>query len=309
MQRLTCVVIIVGLLGSATVAKQQATTAAGLASTVPQDGAPITIARAKQYDITSRINGQRYRIMVATPYMGDPAVAYPVLYVLDGNVYFGTAAETLTRQSFSRTVSPAIVVGVGYPTDDQQEMSRRRNVDLTPFVAKGSTFVGEGSGGGDAFLRVLEEEVKPLIAERYNIDRTKQIIWGQSLGGLTVLRALFRNPTAFSTYILSSPSIFFNNREVLLDEQAFARRAKAGELHSKVLVTSAGDEQYRGDDPKLLAQAANTRMVDNASELAARLKALNPQNITVGRVIFEGEIHNTVPQASLSRALRFALAQ
>ena len=52
--------------------------------------------------------------MVSTPFMADPAVAYPVLYVLDGNVYFGTATETLTRQSVLQTVAPAIVVGVGY---------------------------------------------------------------------------------------------------------------------------------------------------------------------------------------------------
>jgi predicted alpha/beta superfamily hydrolase len=305
-QIVTCVLVL-GLLGSAIVAREQ-TSAPARVRAVVEEGAPVTIARAKQYDISSRINGQRYRIMVATPYMGDPAVAYPVLYVLDGSVYFGTAAETLTRQSFLKTVAPAIVVGVGYPTDDQQEMTRRRAIDLTPSVSKGPNFVG-GSGGGDAFLRVLEEEVKPFVAERYKVDRAKQIIWGQSLGGLIVLRAMFRNPTAFSTYVLSSPSIFFNKREVLGDEEAFSKRARAGELHLKVLVTSAGDEQYRGDDPQRLAAAADTRMVDNASELAARLKALNPQNITVERIIFEGEIHNTVPQASLSRALRFALPQ
>lgn len=93
---------------------------------------------------------------------------------------------------------------------------------------------------------------------------------------------------------------------MLADEEAFSKRAKAGELHLKVLVISAADEQYRGDDPKLLA-ADTARMVDNASELAARIGALHPKNITVVRTIFAGESHNTVRQASLSRALRFAL--
>ena len=31
------------------------------------DGAPFALARAKQYDIHSKINGQTYRIMVTTP--------------------------------------------------------------------------------------------------------------------------------------------------------------------------------------------------------------------------------------------------
>jgi len=268
------------------------------------DGAPVTIARAKQYDITSRINGQTYRIMVATPFMADPHLSYPTLYVLDGNAYFATATETLTRQSVLKTVAPGIVVGVGYPTDDPQEVNRRRAFDMTPSASRDPKNAGL-NGGGDIFLRVLEEEVKPFVKARYKVDSARQIIWGQSLGGLIILRSLFRNATAFSTYILSSPSIWWNNREVLADEEAFSKRAIAGEIHLKLLVTSAGDEQYRGNDPKLLA--VDGRQVDNASELAARIGALHPGNITVVRTIFAGEIHNTVPQASLSRALRFAL--
>lgn len=48
-------------------------------------------------------------------------------------------------------------------------------------------------------------------------------------------------------------------------------------------------------------------MIDDASELAERLSTLDPSHITVVRTIFDGEIHTTVPQASLSRALRFSL--
>jgi predicted alpha/beta superfamily hydrolase len=188
---------------------------------------------------------------------------------------------------------------------------RLRAFDMTPSASRDPKSTG-ARGGGDAFLRVLEEEVKPLVTARYKVDAAQQIVWGQSLGGLMVLRSLFRNPNAFSAYVLSSPSIWWNDREVLADEEAFSKRARAGELHLKVLVTSAANEQYRGDDPKLLASdidrfPADFRMVDNASELAARIGAFHPQNITVVRTIFAGEIHNTVPQASLSRALRFAL--
>ena len=213
-----------------------------------QEGAPVTIPRAKQYDITSRINDQTYRIMVATPFMADSAMVYPVLYVLDGNSYFGTATDAMAKQSVFKNVSPAIVVGIGYPTEDPKEVLLLRLFDLTPSASADPKEVRK-CGGGDAFLRVLEEEIKPFIMAHYRVDAAKQIIWGHSLGGLMILRALFRNPNAFSTYILSSPSIWWNYREVLVDEEAFSKRARAGELQLKVLVTSAGDEQYRGNDP------------------------------------------------------------
>ena len=291
--------LIVALPGSV-IASRQATPAVGASVDAPE-GTPVVVPRAKQYDITSRINGETYRIMVSTPVEADPAVAYPVVYLLDGNVHFNTATDAVTRMSLRippPTVAPAIVVGLGYPTHDPEEVNRRRQFDLTLSHSPSPLRPDAKGGGGDTFLRVIEEELKPFVMARYRIDRTKQIIYGQSLGGLMSLRVLFRNPNAFSSYILSSPSIFHNNREVLADEEAFSKRARAGELRLRVLVTSAADEQYPGD--------AN-RMVDNASELADRLAALNPSKIMVVRTIFADETHISVSPASLSRGLRFAL--
>jgi hypothetical protein len=68
----------VTLAGSAAVSQQQPA-AASVASTSRPDGVPVTVARAMQYDVTSRINGQTYRLMVSTPFKADPAMAYPVL--------------------------------------------------------------------------------------------------------------------------------------------------------------------------------------------------------------------------------------
>jgi hypothetical protein len=94
---------------------------------------------------------------------------------------------------------------------------------------------------------------------------------------------------------------------VLADEKAFSARVRAGELHLKLLLTSAGNEQYRGTDPKLLAVAQTSRMIDNVSELAARLAALNPKNVPVIRTIFPDENHQSVSLATIGRAVRFAL--
>ena|SRR5687767_11935679 len=126
-------------------------------------------------------------------------------------------------------------------------MGQRRNYDL-PFAKDSAPNAQGRSGGADLFLRIIEEEVKPFIAARYNVDSTRHIIWGHSYGALTALRSLFRNPTAFSTYGLSSPSIWYNDREVLVDEEAFSKRARAGEFRLSILIISAGDEQYRGTD-------------------------------------------------------------
>ena len=169
------------------------------------DGAPFTLARSMHYDFTSRITGQKYRVTVSTPFTSSPEASYPIVYLLDGNQYFATATEVVTRLWYPKSVTPAIIVGIEYPTDDPVEAIRRRSLDLTPSVAHDRIPGITESGGGDAFLSVIEDEVKPLVMSRYRVDRNRQTIYGQSLGGLMVLRSLFRNPTAFSTYNLWSP--------------------------------------------------------------------------------------------------------
>jgi len=257
-----------------------------------QAGAPVLIPRSRQYDIKSKITGITYRVMVSTPFDANPGKAYPVVYVLDGNQYFGSASEIVTRLATLKDIEPAIVVGIGYPTDDPFEVNRLREGDLTPSGSRTAAAKGERSGGGDGFLKGINEEIKPFIAAHYKVDPNKQILYGHSLGGLMALREMFRDPTEFSTYILSSPSIWYHEKMVLEDEPEFVKRAKAGELHLRILITSGGDEP-RGT------------MVDNASDLAKRLSGL--KGISVSRTIFADEIHASVSAASLSRGIRFAL--
>lgn len=264
------------------------------AATLP---VPPQAATLQQFDVPSKINGQTYRLMLRVPQEPPPAGGYPVLYVLDGNYYFGTVYDEAERMIPQRIVRPFVVVAVGYPTADRPEQNAYRTFDLT----LSSQWPPGRFGGADAFLRVLDEELRPFVATHVPVSATDQSLYGHSFGALTALRELFRRPNAFSAYILSSPSIWWNHNEILADEPAFSRQASEGHVHAKILITSAGDEQ--GSDPEGLAE----RMVDNASDLAARLEQLRPMNMPVTRVIFDGEIHASVPQASTSRAVRFAI--
>ncbi|HTL69183.1 MAG TPA: alpha/beta hydrolase-fold protein [Lacunisphaera sp.] len=270
----------------------------------PSDGAPVVIPRARQYDITSTINGRAYRVYVAMPFKADPAKKYPVIYLLDGNWYFGPTAYNVTESGGARAIQQAIVVGIGYPSDDNDLANSRRLFELSPSDPNNSD---KRRGGGDDFLRVLEEEVKPLVAARYPVDPTHQILYGKSLGGLAVLRSLFRHPGAYQTYIAASPAIAWNNRQVLEDEAAFIKRVQDEKLSLRLLITVGGDEVYRGDDPARRAADERNGMVANASGLAQRLSVLNSDRVLVSYAVIPGENHVMVSLASIGRALGFAL--
>jgi uncharacterized protein len=264
---------------------------------------PLSLPRAKQYDITSKINGLKYRVRVSTPRGADPTKRYPVFYILDGDWYFLPAAESAADTS-EELLAP-IFVGIGYPTEDGNEVSQRRAFDLT-LPGKQKDFFGSKAGGGDDFIRVLLEEIKPLVEVRYQIDQARQIIYGKSLGGLLVLHLLFVHPDTFQTYLVASPAIWWDNRSVLADEKSFSQGIKTSNLRLKVLITTAGNEQYRGSDPKLQAEDIY-RAIDNASELAGRLATASPQKLSVTYAIFPDETHESVSLAALGRALYFAL--
>jgi predicted alpha/beta superfamily hydrolase len=266
-----------------------------------REGEPVTIPGARQFEVASKITGGTYRIMIAAPSGMKAGETYPVVYLLDGNYYFATACDILFVNKLS-----AIVVGVGYPTADYDEMIVRRKFDLTPSAA-GPGYPAGHYGGGDAFLQMIEEEVKPLVRSRYPVDMRRQSLYGASLGGLMVVRQLFQHPAAYSTYLVASPALWWNGSEVLREEAAFAERVRHGDFHLRVHVTSAENEQYRGAEPALRQRSEQTRMVDNARELTLRLQSVAPEKLSVAYSVFPNEDHVSASQSNLARALRYAL--
>jgi predicted alpha/beta superfamily hydrolase len=275
---------------------------AGLAAPgISAQSRDAAVPHASQYDLKSSQDGQTYRLSIAAPFTIDPKVAY---------VFVGTSfrqrrilrPSSLTRgrdASGRRRNRLPPTIGMRFAAAATMTCPRPLDPAILRLAAPGIA----KTGGGGAFLRFIDKDVKPFVAARFKVDSSKQTLFGYSLGGLLALQEMFNNPTAFSSYVLSSPVISWNNRKVLADEPAFAMRAKAGTFHLRILVTSAGDEQ----DPKNPG-AVEARMIDNASELAERLAAVNLQSLVVERTIFPGETHNSVGTVSLSRGIRFALS-
>jgi predicted alpha/beta superfamily hydrolase len=241
--------------------------------------------------------------MVYRPDAPAPRDGYPVLTVLDANWYFDPIADAAQRAMDRKAIEPCIVVGVGYPTDDQDELSRRRDFDLTTPVTNTPAENSNPRGGADAFLRVLEQELKPFVAARYPVDPARTALYGHSFGGFAVLHELFRNPGAFSTYIISSPAIWWQQKSVLADEAAFAEQARAGKIHANVVILSGGEEQ-----PGTPSGAQYT-MLDDPTGLATRLAGLNRRQVPVSRIIYPGLSHDSLPFASAGLVVQFAIPQ
>ena len=63
-----------------------------------------------------------------------------------------------------------------------------RSIAAPTFVERD---IGPETGDADAFLRVIEKEIKPGVEALVPINRSNQALFGHSDGGLAVVHALF----------------------------------------------------------------------------------------------------------------------
>jgi uncharacterized protein len=268
---------------------------------------PGAIAR----DITSSA-GHAYRIFIWRPETPAGEGRLPVVYLLDGNASFPiavTATALQSRRAERTGVRPAIIVGIGYPTSGWLD-AERRTCDYTPRVPPEALPQRPGrsgwstTGGADAFLGFIADELKPMIEQEFGGDPAQSTLFGHSFGGLFVLHALFTRPELFRHHVAASPSIWFGADHLAAARQRFDAQGR------RLLITVGSLEQSEAQAPDGSSADYDSwirrnRMVENARALAADLKAMK---CDVTYTEFADENHASVLPAAISRALRFALA-
>ena len=277
---------------------------------------PVCMPRSEQWVLTSRA-GRHYVISVALPRAPAPPAGYPVLYILDPDSAFATLVETVRNQEV--LFGPVVVVGIGYP-DGTADKSRVLDLTLPAFRARLPATIPPGwraIGGADAFFRFIQGVLRPFIQSRISVDRSRQALFGDSLGGLFVLHVLFTHPEAFDTYIAGSPSIWWGSREILSEIPRFESLQIRSGQHRRLLITVGGLEHALAPEelrdtlamglPNYDREYQEMKMVGNASSLAAELKSLTAHGLQVKFTVFPNETHASVIPAYIGRGARFTL--
>lgn len=269
--------------------------------------APVTLPEARQLDLRSS-NGNAYRIFISVPNLAPPPEGHPVLYVLDGNAAFPVAAF-LARSAASRSEitghAPPIVVGIGYPGPKDFDVAARRR-DYT--VGEGPREDRESEGGADRFLDFIETEIKPLIEAQHPVNRNRQALFGHSFGGLLVVHALFTRPTAFTTYLASSPSLWWKEQLVL--EKLPGLLQSGIRPRVQISVGALEDDPPKGNYPAdLRALIAQRLMLPPARQLAAQLAQSPGWEGKVSYHELPGEHHGPAWLPAMSRGIPFFLEQ
>lgn len=274
---------------------------------------PAMLPGTHQQDLRDPASGRTWRIWVQRPAGPMPPTGHPVLYVLDGNAAFALAAQ-LARNDAERPPEmrpdAAIVVGIGHPGDAVIHPAERQRDYTPPPPGSSGGSTSDQAGGAPVLLDFIARELQPRIAAAFPVDLQRQTLSGHSFGGLLVLHALFTRPALFTRYAATSPSVWWNQGQVLQTAAQFAQaHAQAPRaFHAQLQLRVGSLEHARAAaTPARAAVQAERRLLERTEALAQQLTALQWPELRVHLAVLPGLDHGSVMAPALIDAL--ALAQ
>lgn len=216
---------------------------------------------------------------------------YPVIYLLDGELFFH--ALVAAQRSLSRGRQPVmpecIIVGI---------LNTDRTRDFTPsksaYRRDGKRYEGdvETGGGSERFTACLRDELRRKINQTYRTDNFSILI-GHSFGGLFAMNALLLHPGLFDIYVALDPSFWWDNGKLRKDADRLFETTRFDGVKLYMAIAA----QMRQDAGAFHLNTAN-------SFISETLPKGIKNGLHVEYKIFPDESHGTIPVPAIHHALK-----
>ena len=258
--------------------------AQALRSTPPQ----VEIPGTQVLHVTSAIVGQEYNLYVNLPRgYGDTTKTFPVIFLLDAQWDFPLAQAIIGEQYYDGFVPAAIIVGITWGGVKPNHDSLRAR-DFTPTNSRQIP----QSGGAANFLRFIKSELIPFVESTYRVTREGRTLMGSSFGGLFTLYTLFHETGLFDRYVLTSPSMDWDNGILFTYEKEYA--AKHKRLPVKLFLGVGG---FEGDG------------VTGVEKFVAQMRSRKHEGLELECRVFEGIGHSGSKAEGYTRGLQAVFAK
>jgi len=248
---------------------------------------PVCLRRTEDRSIFSRLLNREYQLAIALPWSyASSQHSYPVLYLLDSDVYFGMASDLVPNVRYHSSVPEIIVVGIGYK-DDYEQWGRLRELDFKMPEVQPDT----PDSHADRFLAALQQEIIPFVEDSYRADARQRILYGYSSSGFFCMYALANAPDLFRAYLAGSPDTDLSAVYLPTHDQKLSSRQVQDPLDVYISIGS-----LEGEDQSTLP---------TYHQLVAHFQAKNYPGLRLITEIYEGENHSAGGNAlTLIRGLR-----
>jgi predicted alpha/beta superfamily hydrolase len=249
--------------------------------------AETSISIGTEVSLSSSILGEQRTIQIALPASyatNHEHTRYPVVYLLDGQMFFHMATGVVRQLSSDASPHAPEMIVVGIPSQQRVRDSSPTRSMIGPLGKEEQVY--EVSGGADKFLRFLTDELAPYIDRTYSTSGYRILI-GYSFTGLFTMHAVFTRPESFNAYIGIDPSWWWDDYVLEKEAQRFIASASVEKRDLFVTTTT--------NNPPLEFLPIQ-RYVDT---LAKMLEATPVKGLRFGIEIYDDETHHSVALRSI----------
>ncbi|GAB3024054.1 alpha/beta hydrolase [Spirosoma pulveris] len=247
-------------------------------------------------DLQSQVLREKRTLNIYLPpdYNPKDTLKYPVVYLLDGSAdedfIHVVGLYQFTSFEWINMTPKSIIVGIA-------TVDRRRDFTY-PTTIDADKKRYPTTGHSDNFIQFLEKELVPYVEKNYKTSPSRTLI-GQSLGGLLATEVLLKKTALFTQYIITSPSLWWDNGSLLSLSTSSLERSR-----------NRPTNVYIGVGKEGLTPTEIPRVMEvDANLLAEKIKKSKPGTMTVYFDYLPQEDHATIAHQAIYNALRFFSAK
>ena len=222
---------------------------------------------------------------------------YPVVFVLDGEVFLPTVNDVQNYYSGGFTPD-MVIVGISNDKNRMRDLTTSKVTEMY-----GRPFEQE-NGAADNFSKFIETELIPFIENKYPVTSFRTLI-GHSYGGLFTLYSLVNHPELFSNYIAIDPSLDWDNQQLL--KEAKDKLANNNYQDKSLFMSLNG--QLNMQDPTItidnvMQDTSDFTLFPRSNIAFSGLIKQNKQNgLALEWKFYPRDIHGTIPFPSIMDGL------
>ncbi len=250
------------------------------------------------HQLPARSNGRHYEIWIDLPagyndVDASSQKAYPALFVTDANYAFPLIRSIRNRLGAGgQNIADFVLVGLSYAREDSPTDSRSLDYTPTNVLAKkpgnSQSYGAKAYGGAALYADYLRQQVIPFVLQHYRVDPKQKIFVGHSYGGLLGAQLLLTQPDTFNSYILSSPSLWFDQGYML--KQAQQPSTSRTRLSATVQLYAGEYEQIKAG----ARYASNINMVADTQQFEVMLRQRHADGLRIHSQVIADEDHLSV---------------
>ncbi|MBE0663487.1 MAG: prolyl oligopeptidase family serine peptidase [Bacteroidales bacterium] len=236
-------------------------------------------------------------IQLPDNYNPDKNQKYPVVYILDGEIFLPTLTDV--QNYYSGGFTPEMVlIGIA------NNRNRLRDLTTSTIATTYGMPFTEENGGAENFSQFIEKELIPYIEENYAVSNFRTLI-GHSYGGLFTVYSLLKHPHLYANYLAIDPSLDWDGQKLLKEAEEVLATQK---FENKSLFMSLSGQLNMQDSnvsiDNVMQDTTEFTMFARSNIAFSKVVSQNVQNgLSFEWKFYPGDLHGTISFPSIMDGL------